>query len=357
MIVLDNIIFELQQVGGVSKYWSKTISKIDESREDILFLEGGNAQNNFFRKYLNLKSSVMHDRGPHQVRRVINPNIKCDLFHSSYYRINKSAHFNVATIHDFMNELFPESPKDFFLAKQKKYACRKADMIITVSEKTRSDLLKFYPEVDPSKVKVLYNGVGNEFFPESSKSLFKIQNISILPRSYLLYVGTRGSCKNFPYALKFYSKANKALRNISFIIVGGGKFSNKELESIKHHGVDQKKLIQLDGITSSELRKLYSNCIALLIPSIYEGFGLPAAEAARCGALVLSATGSALDEIVGSTKFSFDLSMDNEINRILELGLLSHESNIERQKMYKRSFKFSWDLSTKKLLEIYDTVL
>jgi mannosyltransferase len=94
-----------------------------------------------------------------------------------------------------------------------------------------------------------------------------------------------------------------------------------------------------------------------LIPSIYEGFGLPAAEAARCGALVLSATGSALDEIVGSTKFSFNLNMDNEINRILELGLLSHESNIERQKMHKRSFKFSWDLSAKKLLEIYDTVL
>ena len=73
------------------------------------------------------------------------------------------------------------------------------------------------------------------------------------------------------------------------------------------------------GLIIFRCASFYSNCTALLIPSIYEGFGLPALEAARCGALVLAARGSALDEIVGD-EYSFDLNRKDEILRVLALG-------------------------------------
>ncbi|WP_373282374.1 glycosyltransferase [Pseudovibrio denitrificans] len=137
-------------------------------------------------------------------------------------------------------------------------------------------------------------------------------------------------------------------------MVGGEPLSPSEWAEIEACGLSIKSVQHLTGISNDVLRRLYSNCLALLIPSIYEGFGLPAAEAARCGALVLSARGSALDEIVGETEYAFELSLKGEASRVLRLGLHNANAEQERKRLQVRSLMFDWDASTTKLMEIYN---
>ncbi|MCH4565440.1 glycosyltransferase family 4 protein [Halomonas sp. EGI 63088] len=354
MILLDNFVFELQSVGGVSKYWAKNIERLDRAALDITFLEGPDVKNNAFRRDLTFTQPVITERGTVTVRRVRGPQVVSDVFHSSYYRVSKNSKFNIVTIHDFMNEKFPSSFRDPILARIKKRACRHADRIVVVSECTRKDLLRHYPDVDPGIVEVIYNGADEEFFPEPISEPFNVMGERIVPFRYFLYVGTRGYCKNFPYVLSILAKAWSKGLEYRLVIVGGGPLSSRELASAAALGLPPTTFLQISGIDNATLRRLYSNTSALLIPSIYEGFGLPALEAARCGALVLASRGSALDEIIGETDYAFDLNAKNEIPRVLSLGFDNANAEAERARLLKRSDMFSWDRSVKRLIEIYD---
>ena len=354
MIICDNIVFELQHVGGVSKSWAKNVERLDCMNLDICFLEGRKAKNNLFRRDLQLTHPVIFDKGPAIIRRFQKIGRLTDVFHSSYYRISEKAKFNVVTIHDFMNEMYPSNFRDPILAALKRRACRYADRIIVVSEHTRQDLLHHYPDLDPGIVEVVYNGVDEEFYPEPLTTPIQVQSYAIEPKSYFLYVGTRGYCKNFSYTLSFLAQARSQGLEHRLVIVGGGPFSGGERKEINTLGLPEDAILQLSDVNSPTLRKLYSNTVALLIPSIYEGFGLPALEAARCGTLVLAARGSALEEIVGETDYAIDLNRKGEINRIIALGFDNATASIERARVLKRSTMFSWDNSVQRLAEIYD---
>lgn len=353
MILCDNIVFELQAVGGVSKYWSKTITRLDASGRDIAFLEGRRAEKNAFRRELTLSKPIIREPGPVILRRFSGPSARSAVFHSSYYRISGRARANVVTIHDLMNEKYPTGLRDPVLSYLKRRACRHAQAILAVSEQTRRDLLAHYPFVDPGRVYVAYNGVDEEFFPEPIATAFDAGGLALSPKEYFLYVGTRGFCKNFHYVLRFVSEARMQGLGCPLVVVGA-PLSEAERDAAEALGIPGDALRQVSGVSDAVLRRLYSNCVALLIPSIYEGFGLPAAEAARCGALVLTARGSALDEIAGETDYAFDLKREGEIARVLALGFDNARAEAERVRMQARSLMFNWSASAQKLLEIYD---
>lgn len=303
-----------------------------------------------------MRNPIILDKGVLPLRRLCDPKIKINIFHSSYYRVSQKAHANIVTIHDFMNEIFPMTLRDKFLAMQKKRACTHAKSIVVVSKRTKTDLLKYYPFVDPGRVYVTYNGVDDDFYADPRSETFTVEDKTLIPRGYFLFVGSRGFCKNFPYALRVVSEAHAQGLKIPLVIIGGGAFSKKEFAYSKQLGIPHHAIHQILVVSNPNLRILYSNCLALLIPSIYEGFGLPAAEAARCGALVLSARGSALDEIVGETDFSFDLAREKEPSRLLALGLETAFAESERTRLKSRSEKFNWHASTDKLMEIYNEI-
>jgi mannosyltransferase len=354
MILCDNIVFELQAVGGISRYWAKNIERLDRTALDLSFCEGSRGQENVFRRGLRLSHPVIVETGSVTFRRFRAPRVRADVFHSSYYRISRNARFNVVTIHDFMNELFPSTFRDPLLAMIKRRACRNADRILVVSKRTRQDLLRHYPDVDPGVVEVLYNGVDDEFFPEPRSAPVDANGEALQPGTYLLYVGTRGHCKNFTFVLQFLAQARAQGLTDRLVIVGGGPLSKAELTRAGELRLPPEVFLQLPRVDNPTLRQLYSNATALLIPSLYEGFGLPALEAARCGALVLASRGSALDEIVGETEYSFDLDREGEIARVLTLGFTTAAARAERDRVTRRSDLFSWDRSANRLAQIYD---
>ena len=225
MIVLDNLIFDLRNKGGVSKYWSKIIDRIDKTNNDITFIESNSARKtNFDRKEIKLLKEVKLTNTPVFLRRILALFVKSKVYHSSYFTFSLLSDRNIVTVHDMIHELYPNKFKGFVFKFFKKKLCKSADQIIAVSNQTKRDIIKIY-KMEPEKVEVIHNGVDEEFYPDKKENKFTIKNHEFYPGEYFLYVGERGYCKNFPYVCRFISEYIKIHKQRNLIIAGGPNFT------------------------------------------------------------------------------------------------------------------------------------
>ncbi len=346
-IYLDNIIFSSQVSGGISVYWKELLNRIlkDESR-DVIIIEQEKEQDikNIFRKefkILNRKVSF-ENKFPLWSYRFLPLTIKLEegsLFHSSYYRISCSKNIkNIVTVHDFTHEYFFPFHKKFLNYWKKKIAIMKADGIICISENTKKDLLKFHPWSKDKKIKVIYNGVGEEFY--------LIDNIK--KEKNILFVGSRVSYKNFDIVIEIIKK----LVDYNLIIVGGGELTNSEKTKLESciSGRYKQKL----SISSEELNIEYNKAFCLVYPSIYEGFGIPILEAMKAGCPVIAVKKSSIPEVAGKAALLVDnISEINFIKEIKKLEIKKLREDIIKVGL-KQANKFSWDKTYKELIEFYE---
>lgn len=352
-VVFDDIAFELQNAGGVSKNWAKLIEYFSNNEGIYLHnIQGKRAKNNLFfpkDKKLNIE---LNDIIPLVIRRylpVINVK-KCDVFHSSYYRVplfSKKIK-QVVTVHDFMYELFDIGLKKKVHIWQKRKAMLRASAIICVSEYTKKDLIKLYPEIDKNILYVVPNGVDCEFkkldTPQSNKK-------------YILYVGQRVGCKNFKFVVKLFASSDYFVKNnFHLVCVGGGAFSKTELNEFSELGLEA-LITQKLLVNNNELNVLYNNAYALLFPSTYEGFGIPALEAQMAGCPVVYAITSSLPEVMGYSELGYEL---DDIPQALQ-KIDSLKDNELKQRIIMRGIKhaskFSWHNNAKQTYDIYKKIL
>ncbi|MDB4052633.1 glycosyltransferase [Octadecabacter sp.] len=243
-LIKDDIILRLQKGGGISFYWEEVYNGICEDF-DILTVNDP-----FWRRYNNVRYS---SDSPH-------------LFHSSYYRVstNKLA-INITTVHDFVYEYFARGLRKSLHAYQKRYALENSKGIICISENTKKDLLKLYPQFASREIVTIYNGFNTlDIEPKRVTGIFPGEE-------FYLFVGSRAHYKNF-----FYAANIAKLSKIRLVIVGGGALTNLELKELTSN---ECSYYHLAWAEDCELKWLYKNALALLYPSQYEGFGMPPLEA------------------------------------------------------------------------------
>jgi glycosyltransferase involved in cell wall biosynthesis len=284
---------------------------------------------------------------------------KLDLVHFPYFSIPvfyKGPY--VITIHDLIIDHFPTGkastlsyPFYNFKLIGYKYVIAKASdnarKIITVSKTTKKEIVD-HLKIDQSKIEVIYEAVDDKI---SSK-------FSFARKKHFLYVGNAYPHKNLNNLILAFEKFSH--KGISLVLVGKEDYFYKRLKEKVGKMRLEKKIIFRDNVSDEELSGLYKSAIALVMPSLMEGFGLPALEAMANRCLVLASDTPALKEICGKNAFFFDPEDPEKIYKKINFAYLNR-SNRKTKNMIERAFnesqKFSWKKVAKETLEVYKNCL
>jgi glycosyltransferase involved in cell wall biosynthesis len=259
----------------------------------------------------------------------------------------------VLTVYDLTNEKFnDQSPLTIKVLAWKKKLIERADHIIAISENTRKDIIEYY-HVAPEKITTVYLSGGFE-----TKILNEVDadEIKTLPEKFILFVGSRGSYKNYTAFLKEVAPVLKE-QNISLVIAGGGPLNASEQSQIKEMELTD-KVVAFSHVSDIVLAQLYKKALVFIFPSLYEGFGLPVLEAMQCNCPVLLSNNSSLPEVGGTAAAYFDPFVTGALKENLEKLLANNE---EREKMIEQGLqqikKFNWDKTAQGHLDVYKRLL
>lgn len=333
----DDIIYQLQNVGGISIYWKELISRIYKC-EDF---------------------QIQHTKGS-KIARYLPVYTNAQVFHSSYYRkpIARKTK-NVVTVHDFAYELgFLNTLNKGINIWQTKLAINAADAIVCVSENTKKNLLQIYPHlVNHPSIYVISHGTPLQFYEtfnhNPSENLMKLV-INNLKR-YVLFVGKRNKYKNFVGLIESFA-ASCLPKNGFRLFCIGSKFSDSENNFIHSLGLKD-NVIAIENITNSDLIYLYKNAFALAYPSLYEGLGLPPHEAMIYGCPVIASNTSSIPEVVGDAGILTEPHDIKARASALEKLLCNETRNSYIIKGFARAKLFSWDKAAQKYIEIYKSLV
>ncbi|MBX9850829.1 MAG: glycosyltransferase family 4 protein [Cytophagaceae bacterium] len=222
---------------------------------------------------------------------------------------------SVVTIHDLIFKIYP-STYSFIDRKIYDYkfghACVNADKIIAISESTKKDIIHYY-NIPEEKIKVIYQACDPVFYEETkaehTASIVKEYN---LPKDYLLYVGSVIERKNLKTIINSYDHLPKDLR-IPLVVIGNGREYKKEVQQLIADKNLSQYVIWVEHVKNNKhLQAIYQHAQMLIYPSIYEGFGLPIAEALLSKTPVITCNVSSLPEAGGPNSYYLNKSDDTK---------------------------------------------
>ena len=218
---------------------------------------------------------------------------------------------------------------------------KKADLIIAISEATKSDIINIF-KILPEKIKVVYLGFNKicEIAPEE---------VLNLPEKFFLFVGAIKERKNVHGVLEAFKKYKSAGGQHSLVIAGNG--SGEYFERVKK--IAEEGVVFLGQITDANLSYLYQKAEALLYPSFIEGFGLPILEAQDCGLPVITSNISSLPEVAGEGAVLIDPKNTSEIAEAMKK---ISSDQVFRQNLIEcgreNAKKFSWQKTAQEILQL-----
>ncbi len=250
-----------------------------------------------------------------------------DVFHSSDWTQPPSKAKKITTYHDVIPLKFPKWSHHKIVEVHKRRLAlveREVDIVIAVSQSTKKDLLEI-SQIPREKITVIYEGVSDNFKPQSADKVEEFKRKYQLPDDYILAIGGVGERRNL-------KRVKEAAKNYNLVITGE----------------------TTPWISSEELPLLYGGAKVLLYPSFYEGFGLPILEAMACGVPVISSSVSSMPEVGGDAAEYVNpesvLDIENKLRQVME-------DEQKRKRMIKRGFvqakKFSWKKCAEETFKIY----
>lgn len=359
-VLYDGKIFDRQRTGGINRYFEKLIDHLPDSVAPSITLARHCRQN--FPESENLQRHVFSFSMPRPFRKLsrsiqavhfesIRKAIQPDLMHLTYYdTLGRCENVTdgtplVLTVHDMIHELFPEiSDRRGRHAMMKKRAINRADAIICVSHKTRADLLDRYPECE-SRTAVVHHATDlGDLTPDNWQPSSD--------RPYFMYVGSRGSYKNFDGLLEAFRQVVVRKADVQLRLVGP-EFSKKEKAKIGRMGL-QDHVINHGIVDDRRLSCMYRKSVALVYPSLYEGFGLPLLEAMSCKTAVLASNTSSIPEVASDAALLFDPGSKTDF--VEAINFLLDNPSVREQLIVEgtnRCAEFSWEKTAAQTCELY----
>ena len=234
-----------------------------------------------------------------------------------------------------------------------KYSIKGAKHILAISKSTKDDIVKNYA-VDPEKITVTYIGYDKKLFKhQSEEKIQSVKKIYKISGDYIIFVGTLQPRKNLERLIESFFRLTHQLQ---LVIVGKkGWLYDSIFKKVKDLGIE-KKVIFTDYVPDNDLPSLICGAKAYILPSLWEGFGIPVIEAQACGVPVVVSNVSSLPEIVADS----GILVDPEKTDSIANGIKKSLDAKTRTDLVKRGFenikRFSWEKCAKETLEVLEKV-
>ncbi len=266
----------------------------------------------------------------------------------------------VITVHDLAFLLYPR----FLTRDSARYygqvdiAARSADHIIAVSESTKRDTIRLLG-VPEEKITVIHEAANPLFHPIRDRDALKRVSARYnLPDEFILYVGTIEPRKNIPTLLRAFSRLRDNYKSRAKLVIAGNRgWLVEEVDAVIEELELGDNVLCLGGIPNEELVYLYNAARVFVLPSFYEGFGLPPLEAMACGTPVIVSNSSSLPEVVGDAGWL--VNPDDVEGLTVALYRILTDDELRREmsaKGIKRAAVFSWDRAARETLAVYRKV-
>jgi len=353
-------------IGTYIRNLLRQLSRIDQATDYLLLCQerdlqmGADLGRNF--------RTVIDRSGPYSAREQVSVPLvlgrkHVDLFHAPHYVLPPLTRCrSVVTIHDCIHLMFPQYlPNRFALAYARSsiwMAARKADRILTVSEASKRDILRFF-DVPPEKITVIYNGIDDRFHVQPAEDeMVRVRERYQLQGEFVLYAGNVKPHKNLERLLDaFHQVRQGGLDHLKLVVIGDEISKYTELRRAVHRLNLHKHVRFLGYMPDEMLAVLYRLAAVFVFPSLYEGFGLPPLEAMACGTPVVTSNVSSLPEVVGDAAVLVDptdpSSIAEGIRQVLTDPALAARL---RARGLARAAEFSWERSVAQIHAIYGEI-
>lgn len=276
---------------------------------------------------------------------------------------------SVVTVHDLIFERFPETYNfdERYVHRWKiKYSCKVADAVIAISQQTKDDLVNFY-KVPAEKIFICYQSC-NPIFQRvvSDEEKFLVKERYNLPDKYFLFVSSVAPRKNLIAICKAMVLLKNKI-NIPLIVIGNGRKEKEEAKQLMAANGISGQLIflnempeskELSFTTAEDFPAIYQQALALIYPSIFEGFGAPLLEALWSGLPVISSNASCLPEVAGDAALYFS-PHDHETLAGHMIAVASDDdlNNDLRKRGLQQAEKFSTKNYADSVMQVYKNLL
>ena len=290
-----------------------------------------------------------------------------DLYHLPQNGIGLPLNSNikkiVVTIHDLIPYTMPETVGKGYLTrflKEMPYIIETISGIITVSQYSKNDILRFFPNFPSDKIYVTPLAANDNFKPiEKSICKEKIKNLYNIDDPFILYLGGFSSRKNVKTLILAFKRIIKDLKKNYKLLLGGTiKDEGKALKELCISNGLENEVLFPGFIDDNILPTLYNAADVFVYPSYYEGFGLPPLEAMSCGTPVITSNLTSIPEVTKDTAILINPSNEQELcNALLKvLNDDNFKENLSKNGL-KRSLDFSWKKTAELTYNAYREII
>jgi glycosyltransferase involved in cell wall biosynthesis len=243
---------------------------------------------------------------------------------------------------------------------QKRLA-KQSNAIITDSEASKKDIERIM-NINTKKIHVIYLAAASEYVQVNDQvALNAVKKKYNLPDEFLLYVGDVTWNKNLVRLVNAVKKTS-----IPMVMVGKALASNdynrenpwnKDLVIVQELCLNDEQIKILGFVTTDDLVAIYNLATVFLMPSLYEGFGLPVLEAMQCGTPVITSDKGSLPEVAGNAAYIVDAYDENSIFEGIVTVVNNKNLQAEmKEKGFRQAKKFDWKMTAERTKEVYEEV-
>lgn len=286
---------------------------------------------------------------------------RLDVFHSpDFIPPLKGARRHVVTVHDLNFLHYPQ----YLTGESRRYyndqietAVRQADHILADSEASKTDMISMLG-VPADKITVHMLGVDESFRPLPLEAVQSVLKRLELPHAYYLFVGTFEPRKNIAGLLEAYADLKQQHPDAPTLVLAGqrGWLFDETMLKIDQLNLGNQVLWR-ENPSQADLPALYNGALALVTPSFYEGFGLPALEAMACGTVPIVSNRSSLPEVVGDVGLQVNPDDTTTITAALARALTDNPwRKVQERAGIARAATFTWERTAQTALAVYRSV-